>query len=92
LTGIESEQIDLVMFTEEACTMPTDTSLIEQRQILYMTKPDEGMPNRPSIFVYLVFGLGGVSVEEIARPMKIAAWRDPGATLGVQAKIRRVQV
>jgi hypothetical protein len=53
---------------------------------------DEGMTNRPSIFAYLVFGPGGVSVEGIARPMKIAAWRGPGATLGIQAKIRRVQV
>jgi hypothetical protein len=53
---------------------------------------DEGMTNRLSIFAYLVFGPGGVSVEAIARPMKIAAWRGPRATLGVQAKIRRVQV
>jgi hypothetical protein len=50
------------------------------------------MTNRPSIFAYLVFGPGGVPVEEIVRPMKIAAWRGPGATLGIQAKIRRVQV
>jgi hypothetical protein len=48
---------------------------------------DEGMTNRPSIFTYLVFGPGGISVEGIARPMKIAAWRGPGAILGVQAKI-----
>jgi hypothetical protein len=34
---------------------------------------DEGIPNRPSIFSYLVFGPGGIAVEEIARPMKIAA-------------------
>jgi hypothetical protein len=53
---------------------------------------DEGMTDGPSIFAYLVFGPGGVPVEGIARPMKIAAWRGPGATLGVQAKIRRVQV
>jgi hypothetical protein len=52
---------------------------------------DEGMTNRPSIFAYLVFGLGGITVEGIARPMKIAAWRGPEAKLGVQAKIRRVQ-
>jgi hypothetical protein len=50
------------------------------------------MKNRPSIFAYLVFGPKGVSVEGIARPMKIAAWRGPGATLGVKAKIRGVQV
>jgi hypothetical protein len=35
--------------------------------------PDEGMTNGSSIFAYLVFGPGGVSVEEITRPMKIAA-------------------
>jgi hypothetical protein len=44
------------------------------------------------IFAYLVFGPGGVHVERIARPMKIAAWRGPGAMLGIQAKIQRVQV
>jgi hypothetical protein len=49
------------------------------------------MTNRPSIFAYLVFGPGGITVEGIARPMKIAAWRGLGAILGVQAKIRRVQ-
>jgi hypothetical protein len=53
---------------------------------------DEGMTDGPSIFAYLVFGPGVVPVKGIARPMKIAAWRGPGATLGVQAKIRRVQV
>jgi hypothetical protein len=52
---------------------------------------DKGMINRPSIFAYLVFGPGGIIVEGIARPMKIAAWCGPGAELGVQAKIRRVQ-
>jgi hypothetical protein len=31
---------------------------------------DEGMPNGPSIYAYLVFGPGGTSVEGIARPMK----------------------
>jgi hypothetical protein len=49
------------------------------------------MTNRPSIFAYLVFGPGGIFVEGIARPMKIAAWHGPGAILGVQANIRRVQ-
>jgi hypothetical protein len=39
----------------------------------HMMVVDEGMPNRPSIFAYLVFGPGGITVEEIARPMKIAA-------------------
>jgi hypothetical protein len=36
------------------------------------------MPNRPLIFAYLVFGLGGITVEENIRPMKISAWRGPG--------------
>jgi hypothetical protein len=31
------------------------------------------MTNGSSIFAYLVFGLGGVSIEKNARPMKIAA-------------------
>jgi hypothetical protein len=34
---------------------------------------DEGMTNRPPIFAYLVFGPGGITVEGIARPMKIVA-------------------
>jgi hypothetical protein len=34
---------------------------------------DEGMINRPSIFAYLVFGPGRITVEGIARPIKIAA-------------------
>jgi hypothetical protein len=34
---------------------------------------DEEMINRPPIFAYLVFGLGGITVEGIARPIKIAA-------------------
>jgi hypothetical protein len=31
---------------------------------------DEGMPNGPSIFAYLVFGLGGTAVEGITRPVR----------------------
>jgi hypothetical protein len=38
---------------------------------------DEEMPNRPLIFAYLDFGLGGITVEGITRPMKILAWRGP---------------
>jgi hypothetical protein len=34
---------------------------------------DEGMTNKPSIFAYLVFGLGRITVEGIARPIKTAA-------------------
>jgi hypothetical protein len=43
-----------------------------------MNVVDEGMINRPSIFAYLVFGPGGITVEGIARPMKISACRGPG--------------
>jgi hypothetical protein len=53
---------------------------------------DEGMTNRPSIFSYLVFGPGGITVKGIARPIKTAAWRGSGVVLRVQAKARRVQV
>jgi hypothetical protein len=34
---------------------------------------DEGMTNRSSIFAYMVFGPGGITVEGIARPIKTAA-------------------
>jgi hypothetical protein len=34
---------------------------------------DEEMTNRPSIFAYLVFGPGGITVEGIVRPIKTAA-------------------
>jgi hypothetical protein len=53
---------------------------------------DEVMTEGSSIFAYLVFGPGGVPIERITRPMKIAVWHGPGAILGVQAKIQRVQV
>jgi hypothetical protein len=53
---------------------------------------DKGMPNRPSIFAYLVFGPGGIIVEGIARPIKTAAGRGLGTILGMQARIRRVQL
>jgi hypothetical protein len=53
---------------------------------------DKGMTNRPSTFAYLVFGPGEIVVEGVARPIRIVAGRGPGATLGVQARIRRVQV
>jgi hypothetical protein len=52
---------------------------------------DEEITNRPSIFAYLVFGPGGITVEGIARPTKIAAWRGLEAKLGVQADTRRVR-
>jgi hypothetical protein len=47
---------------------------------------DEGMPNGPSIFAYLVFGPRGTSTEGIARPMKLIAWRGSGARLVVQGE------
>jgi hypothetical protein len=50
------------------------------------------MINRSSIFVYMVFGPGEITVEGIARSIKTMAGHGPGATLGVQARIRRVQV
>jgi hypothetical protein len=44
------------------------------RRIIFSNKSiDEGMTNGPSIFACLVFSLGGIIVEGIARPMKIAA-------------------
>jgi hypothetical protein len=48
---------------------------------------DEGMTNRPSIFAYLVFGLGEVVVERVARPARARIGCGPGAILGVQARI-----
>jgi hypothetical protein len=34
---------------------------------------DEGMPNRPSIFAYLVFGPGRTTSEGITRPITLIA-------------------
>jgi hypothetical protein len=31
------------------------------------------MPNRPSIFAYLIFGPGGIIIEGIMKPVKILA-------------------
>jgi hypothetical protein len=50
------------------------------------------MTNRSSIFAYLVFGPEEITVEGIARPIRTAARRGLGATLGVQARIPGVQV
>jgi hypothetical protein len=50
---------------------------------------DKGMMSGPSIFAYRVFGPGGTSAEEIARPMKLIVWHGPGARLGVQCKTQR---
>jgi hypothetical protein len=44
------------------------------------------MTNGPSIFAYLVFGLGGTSTEGITRPTRITAWHGPGERLAVQGK------
>jgi hypothetical protein len=48
---------------------------------------DKGMTNRPSIFAYLVFSPGEITVEGVARPIKTVAGRGPGAILGMQARI-----
>jgi hypothetical protein len=53
---------------------------------------DEGITNRPSTFAYLVFGLEEITIEGIARPIRAAAGRGLGAILGVQARIRGVQI
>jgi hypothetical protein len=53
---------------------------------------DEGMTNRPSIFAYLVFGPGEITVKGIARPIRAAAGRGPRTILDVQARIRGVQI
>jgi hypothetical protein len=47
---------------------------------------DEGMPNGPSIFAYLVFGPGGTSTEGIIKPMKLIAWRGLGEKLAMQGE------
>jgi hypothetical protein len=47
---------------------------------------DEGMPNGPSIFTYLVFGPEGTSAEGITRPMKLTALRGPRAKLAMQGE------
>jgi hypothetical protein len=52
---------------------------------------DEGMTNMPSIFAYLVFGPGEAVVGGAARPVRAMIGCGPGATLGVQARIRGVQ-
>jgi hypothetical protein len=53
---------------------------------------DEGMTNWPPIFAYLIFGLRRVCLEWLLRPIKAADWRGPRAKLGVQVRIRRIQV
>jgi hypothetical protein len=49
---------------------------------------DEGMTNGPSIFAYLVFGPGGTSAEEIARPMKLTIWRAHERDLACNARLK----
>jgi hypothetical protein len=53
---------------------------------------DEGMTNGPLTFAYLVFSPGGVSFERFTRPMKASARCGSAARLGVQAKLRGVQI
>jgi hypothetical protein len=50
---------------------------------------DKGMPNRPSIFAYLVFRPREDTVKGITRPMKISPWRGPGRNLAYKMKTRR---
>jgi hypothetical protein len=50
------------------------------------------MTSRPSTFAYLGFGPEEITIEGIAGPIKAAAGCDPGAILGVQARIRGVQI
>jgi hypothetical protein len=50
------------------------------------------MTHGSSILAYLVFGLGRTSTKGMARPMKMLAWRGPGARLDVQGKARGDQV
>jgi hypothetical protein len=47
---------------------------------------NEGMPNRPSIFAYLVFGPGGTSAVGITWPITLIAWHSPGAKLVMQGE------
>jgi hypothetical protein len=64
----------------------------QKRYYRFFWKPgDEGMTNRPSIFAYLVFGPGEAFVGGAARPVRAMIGCGPGATLGVQARIRGVQ-
>jgi hypothetical protein len=53
---------------------------------------NEGMTNRPSTFAYLGFSPEEITIEGIARTIKAAAGRGPGSILGVQARIRGVQI
>jgi hypothetical protein len=50
------------------------------------------MKNRPSIFAYLIFGPGEITVEGIARPIRATAGCGPGTILGVHARNRGVQI
>jgi hypothetical protein len=47
----------------------TLSSCSEKFDNQYQILVDEGTPDRPSIFAYLVFGPGGTSVEAITRPI-----------------------
>jgi hypothetical protein len=65
----------------------TNIHVIENNHAIFLgSTNDEGMPNGPSIFGYLVFGPGGTSIEGITRPMKLIAWRSLGAKLAVQGE------
>jgi hypothetical protein len=71
--------------------MSTHSNKAKSRQVK-TTISDKGMTNRPSTFAYLVFGPKEITIEGIARPIRAAAGRGPGAILGIQARIRGVQI
>jgi hypothetical protein len=56
------------------CCQVSNQNKLERRFVLINMKVDEGT----LIFAYLVFGLGGITVEGIAGPMKKSAWRGRG--------------
>jgi hypothetical protein len=85
-----------IYFSSDALT-PNPTHLPSTEHTLsslmrhFSCPVDEGMPNGPSIFAYLVFAPGGTSAEGIAMPIKVIVWRGPGVRLGVQCKTRRTR-
>jgi hypothetical protein len=56
------------------CTRSTYVGLRKKNplpEIPLIEEPaDEGMPNEPSIFAYLVFSPGGTTTKEITRPVR----------------------
>jgi hypothetical protein len=50
------------------------------------------MTNRPSIFAYLVFGPGGITVEGITRPIKTAARHGSGVVLAYKQRLEEFKL